>query len=163
MVSTTARTAGKPAKFLSRTAVGNDLKNLHMRMDADVRLAAAAGGVARFLADAAGLENPAVARLQSTVVAACTEAFEHLTRLHPYLDLEFSRYTDRIEIALSHEGAASPGTGRNAITEFGKSSGKSSPGSSAFSGVDRVQYETRGGEVVTRLIKYLGQDNISVT
>jgi len=133
-----------------------------MRMDADVRLAAAAGGVARFLADAAGLENSAIARLQSTVIAACTEAFEHLTRLHPQLDLDFCRHSDRIEIALSHEGETAPAVGLKAVAGFAKSSAETAPGCGAFPGVDRVQYETHGGEVVTRLTKYLGQDDVSV-
>jgi len=162
MGSTTARTAGKPAKFLSRAAVGNDLKNLHMRMDADVRLAAAAGGVARFLADTAGLENTAIAQLQSTVVAACTETFEHLTRKHPHLDLQFSRFSDRIEVALSHKGDASPTVALDASAGFSKSPSGGTSGSAAFAGVDRVQYETHGEEVVTRLTKYLGKDDLSV-
>ena len=140
----------------SRTAVGTDLKNLHMRMDADVRLAAAAGSVARFLADAAGLENSVIAKLQSTVIVACTEAFEHLTRKHPQLDLDFCRYADRIEIALSHEGETSPAAGR------AKSPAESAPGSAALAGVDRVQYETHGSEVITRLTKYLGKSDLSV-
>ncbi|HXY23081.1 MAG TPA: hypothetical protein VEI73_00390 [Candidatus Acidoferrum sp.] len=138
--------------------MGNDLKNLHMRMDADVRLAAAAGGVARFLADAAGLENAAIVKLQSTVVAACTETFEHLTRKHPHLDLQFSRFSDRIEVALSHKGDASPTVGMDAAAGFSKSPS----GSAAFVGVDRVQYETHGEEVVTRLTKYLGKGDRSV-
>ena len=45
-------------------AVGAEPKTLHMLLDADARLAAAAGGVARFLADEAGLETGAAARLQ---------------------------------------------------------------------------------------------------
>jgi len=133
-----------------------------MRMDADARLAAAAGGVARFLADAAGLENSAVARLQSTVIVACKEAFEHLNRLHSQLDLEFARYADRIEIALSHEGDSSPAVGLDAIAGFAKSSAEGAHIPSAFAGVDRVQYETHGAEIVTRLTKYLGKHDHSV-
>ena len=140
----------------------SDLKNLHMQMDADARLAAAAGGVARFLADAAGLENSDIARLQSTVIAACSEAFEHLTRSHPHLELEFSRYADRIEVTLSHRGDAAPAVGLDAIAGFAKSSSKSAPGPSAFAGVDRVQHETHGAKIITRLTKYLGKDDRSL-
>jgi hypothetical protein len=124
-----------------------------MLMDADARLAAAAGGVARFFADAAGLENSAIAPLQSTVIAACTEAFEHLTFRHPQLEVHFGRFADRIEIALSYEGKASPAEGQD-IPEQG-------PGSAAFAGVDRVQYEAHGGGIITRLTKYLDKDSLN--
>jgi len=53
--------------------VTTELKILHLQIDADARLAAAAGGVARYLADAAGIENHAVAQLQSAIVTACRE------------------------------------------------------------------------------------------
>ena len=133
-----------------------------MWMDADARLAAAAGGVARFLADAAGLENSATAQLQSTVIAACTEAFEHLTRSHPHLDLQFSRFPDRIEVAISHHGDASPAVGLDAIAGFAKPASARASSSSAFAGVDRVQHEKHGAEVVTRLTKYFGKGGLSV-
>jgi len=48
-------------------------KSFHVQVDADGRLAAAVGGVARYLADDAGLEGDAVAQLQSSVVAACLD------------------------------------------------------------------------------------------
>src|SRR5690349_17408172 len=53
--STTARTAGKPATFLLPTPVSAELQNIRMQIDVDARLAAAAGGAARYFADAAGL------------------------------------------------------------------------------------------------------------
>jgi hypothetical protein len=128
-----------------------------MQLDADTRLAAAAGSVVRFMADAAGLESSVIAQLQSAVLAACAAAFEHLTRKHPHLDVTFSRYSDRIEVALSHEGDASPAVGLDAIAGFASrtAGGTSSPGTLA--GVDRVQFETHGVEIVTRLTKYLGK------
>lgn len=129
-------------------------------MDADARLAAAAGGVARFLADAAGLENSVIAQLQSTVVAACTETFEHLSRKHPHLGIDFTRFADRIEIALSHEGDdAAPAIGLDTIAGFAPRGSAGASDSGAFAGVDRVQYESRGAEIVTRLTKYLGNAN----
>ncbi len=137
--STTVRIAGKPATSPWLAAVATELQNLHLQIDADPRLAAAAGGVARYLADAAGLEDAAATRLQSAVIAACSEAFEHLSARHPHLEITFARLPDRIEVALSHEGEPAP-------TLAG-----------ALAGVDRVQCETRGAETVTRLTKYLGE------
>jgi hypothetical protein len=125
-----------------------------MQVDADVRLAAAVGGVARYLADAAGLENDAVSQLQSCIVAACQEAFEHLTGDHPHLDVTAACFADRIEIALSHQGESSPAVGLNKIAGFAAHIGG---GAGVFVGVDQVQYESHDGEAVTRLTKYIGE------
>jgi hypothetical protein len=146
------RIAGKPAMFPWRAAVTAEPKNLHVLMDADARLAAAAGGAARFLADEAGLETEAGARLQSSVVAACKEAFRHLAPAHPHLEITFARFSDRLEISISHEGeAAVAGTRSASPKEQSKSN------SDELRGVDRVQYEKHGKEMVTRLTKYLGK------
>jgi hypothetical protein len=105
-----------------------------LQLDADARLAAGVGGVARYLADIAGLENEPTSHLQAAVVAACQEAFEYLSQIHPHLDVTFTSYADRIEVALSHEGEGSPAVG-----------------------LDRIQYETQGSIAVTRLTKYISQ------
>ena len=127
-----------------------------MCIDADARLAAAAGGVARFLADAAGLEGDAAARLQSAVVEACLEAFEHLAGKHPHLEIDFARFPDRLEVSLVHEDAG-PTIGMHTITGFAAKNLEHSRDSRTPAGVDRVQHETHGKEIVTRLTKYLGQ------
>ncbi len=156
MVSTTARIAGKPATCPSPAAVVTELNNLHLLIDADMRLAAAAGGVAHYLADEAGLEKPAATRLQAAVIVACKEAFVHLTRHHPHLEVDFRRFPDRLEVVLSHEGEAAPAAGAKATTGSGRRGGADSVDPLAL-GVDRVQHETRGAEIVTRLTKYLGK------
>lgn len=127
-----------------------------MCIDADARLAAAAGGAARFLADAAGLESDAVARLQSAVIEACLKAFEHLAGQHPHLEIDFMRFSDRLEVSLSYEHAG-PAVGLHTITGLGAKN-LEQPGNSATpSGVDRIRRETHGKEIVTRLTKYFGQ------
>jgi len=108
-----------------------------LHLDADARLAAAVGGAARYLANVAGLESVAIAQLQSATIAACHEAFRHLTAAHPHLDATLTRFPDRIEVALCHTGGAS--------------------GPGVLAGVDRIQYETHGAESVTRLTKYIGE------
>ncbi|HVH70692.1 MAG TPA: hypothetical protein VNB49_06235 [Candidatus Dormibacteraeota bacterium] len=127
-----------------------------MCIDADARLAAAAGGVARFLADAAGVESEAVARLQSAVIEACLEAFEHLTAAHPHLEVAFARFSDRLEVSLAHEEDA-PLVGGPTIAGFADEKSESAANSAALPGVDRVQHETHGKEAITRLTKYLRQ------
>ncbi len=134
-----------------------ELKSLLLHIEADARLAAAAGGVVRYLADAAGFENEAVARLQSAVIAACSEAFEHLTADHPQLQVTFTRFSDRMEVALSHQGEDSPAVGLDTIAGFAAQVGGTGSIQVVLAGFDRVQYETHGGEAVTRLTKYIGQ------
>jgi hypothetical protein len=137
--------------------VATELQSLLLHIEADARLAAAAGGVVRYLADAAGFENEAIARLQSAVIAACSEAFEHLSADHPQLQITFTRFSDRMEVALSHLGADSPAVGLDTIAGFAAQVGGTGSIQAVLAGFDRVQYETHGGEAVTRLTKYIGQ------
>jgi hypothetical protein len=162
MVFTIARTAGKPAKFLWPPAVATEPKTFRLLLDADARLAAAAGGVVRYLADLAGLENGAIARLQSAVIAACSEAFEHLSADHPQLQVTFTRFSDRMEVALSHLGEDSPAIGLDTIAGFASQVAGTGALKVVFAGFDRVQYETHDGEAVTRLTKYFGRDAPSI-
>jgi hypothetical protein len=156
MASTIALTVGKPVTSRSLTIVGNESKTIRLHVDADIRLAAAVGGVARYLGDNAGLEDEAIAQLQRAVVAACQEAFESLTAQHPRLDVTLIRHSDRIEVSLSHEGEA-PAVGLDTIAGFVAPGGGASRQTPVLGGVDRVQYETQGTVAVTRLTKYISQ------
>jgi len=137
--------------------VATEPKSFRLQIDADARLAAAVGGVARYLADEAGLEENAIVQLQSSVVAACVEVFQYLTEGHPHLHVKLARFVDRIEVALSHHGDASPALGLDSIAGFAAQIGDGRGGANPFSGIDRVQYETHGVESVTRLTKYIGK------
>jgi hypothetical protein len=141
--------------FRSPMTVAAESNTIRLQIDADSRLAAAAGGVARYLADCAGLENLAVANLQSTIVAACEQAFQNLDAEHPSLEVSLSLFADRIEVALAHCGESAPAVGLDTVAGFAAQLGADSSGAGAWSGVDRVQYETQGGSAVTRLTKYL--------
>jgi hypothetical protein len=113
-----------------------------MQIEADPRLAAAAGGAARYFADAAGLEGAAMTDWQAAIVTACKEAFQHLTREHPRLSVTLTRLVDRLEVALSRANDAAPAGAQPGETPV-------------LDGVDRVQYETQGGVAVMRLTKYI--------
>jgi hypothetical protein len=130
-----------------------------MQIEADPRLAAAAGGAARYFADAAGLDTPAITNWQTAIVAACKEAFAHLTREHPRLDVCFTRLVDRLEVALSREGETAPALGLDSLVGLAPQTGdapeKARSGSPVMGGVDRVQYESKDGVAVTRLTKYI--------
>jgi hypothetical protein len=137
--------------------VAIELHSFHLILDADVRLAAGVGGAARYLADSAGMEADAGLQLQSSVVAACREAFEDLTADATQLHVTLALFADRIEVTLSHRGEGLPAVGLDMIAGFAGRAAGSGAISGIFGGVDRVQYETHGGEAVTRLTKYLGE------
>ena len=132
-------------------------KSLRLQFDADARLAAAAGGAARYLADASGLENDASTQLQTTVVAACVESFDHFTDPRPCLEVTLTRFADRIEVALSYRGALSPALGLDTLAGFASQARVKDGPRAVFAGVDRVQYESHEGAAVTRLTKYFGE------
>jgi hypothetical protein len=135
--------------------VETESKSIRLQIDADPRLAAAVGGAVRYLADAAGMENDATAQLQAAVIAACVESFEHLSDSHPHLDVTLTRLSDRMEVALAHEGDTAPAVGLDTIAKSVSQPGGASGG--LLSGVDRIQYETKGNVAVTRLTKYISQ------
>jgi len=137
----------------SRAATVNaEAKSIQLQIDADPRLAAAVGGAARCFAESAGLSSDEVRELEKAVVAACEEAFEHFTGEHPHLTVTLTRYPDRIEVAMAHEGGGEPAVGLDRVAGFANQLG-----SGGLGGVDRVQYEAHEGLAVTRLTKYLGR------
>jgi hypothetical protein len=135
--------------------VATEAKRIQLKMDADARLAAAAGGVARCFGDAAGLKDASPSQLQSAVVAACREEFRHLDAAHPHLEVTLTCFADRIEVTLAHEGQSSPPLGLDAVVGFAAQMGQNSGGPGALEGVDRVQFETHGRSAILRLTKFL--------
>ena len=107
-----------------------------LQMDADDRLAAAAGGAARYMADSAGMENSEILGLQEAVVTACKFCFKCHSAATS-CDIAMQRLTDRIEIELSFPGKQSP-------------EGKEKP---AIPGVDEIVCEFLEDSSRMRLIK----------
>jgi len=132
--------------------VSDDSKAIELHLDPDARLAAAAGGAVRYIAQSAGLPDNAATEFEKSIVAACLESFEHLAREQQHLKVSITRFPDRIEVALAHKGGAAPAVGLDRIAGLADQLGASG----GLGGLDRVQYETRDGLVVTRLTKYLG-------
>lgn len=124
-----------------------------LRFHADARLAAAAGGVARYFADAAGLDADPCLQLQMAVIAACRESFQHLSGENAQLTVTLERFADRIEVAITHQGTAFPAIGLHTIAGM---AGADASGKSVFAGLDRVQFETHGSSATTRLTKLWG-------
>jgi len=119
-----------------------------MQLDADTRLCAAAGGAGRYFADAAGLANSAVSGLQSAIVAVCHREVERLGDSEQRLDVTVTRTPDSIEVVMRRPATAG--------------SGKDSEEQGIINGVDRVQHETQAEMAITRLTKYVGEQESAV-
>ncbi|HXO61233.1 MAG TPA: hypothetical protein VN850_05420 [Candidatus Acidoferrales bacterium] len=118
-----------------------ETQKIAMQLDADTRFSAAAGGVGRYFADAAGLANSAVSSLQSAIVAVCNRELERIKDSTQRLAVILTRTPDRIEVVMK----------RRAIGDSGKEEQGTIPG------VDRVQHETQAEMEITRLTKYVGE------
>jgi hypothetical protein len=121
--------------------VGTETQKIAMRLDADPRLVAAAGGVVRYFADAAGLASAAVGDLQSATITVCNQEIAQLDGSQRGLEVVVVRSPDRIEVSVSR--ATSPGA--KAGTED----------SGTIVGADQVEHETRADRKITRLRKYV--------
>jgi hypothetical protein len=145
MASTIAQIAGKPATWRSPILVSTDSKHIEIKLDADLRFAAAAAAGARYLGETSGLSPEAARNLQSATLFACEEAFAHLDAIDCELEVILNQFPDRIEVTIVHQGNA-PSVGLHTLLGAGASS---------MQGVDRVQYEQKTGDSVTRLTKFL--------
>jgi|GEM_PF-1447244 len=151
MVFTIARTAGKLATSPSRQAtVTAEPKSFQVQIDSDPRLAAAAGGVARYVSESAGQEPSESCQFQKAVVTACVEAFKRLGGAHPHMSVTTTLFPDRIEVSLVYQ----PALGATASSDGNAGPGKPAS-NSALKGVDGIQREFHEGAAVTRLTKYL--------
>ena len=110
-----------------------------LQMDADVRLAAAAGGVARYFADNAGLANEAILNLQESVMLACKRCF-HCHNSATSCEITLLRYEDRLEINLVVPATETPKENEELM----------------LPGVDEVHCEILEHSARLRLIKFLG-------
>lgn len=107
-------------------------------MDADERLAAAAGGAVRYYADAAGLENEVILQLQASVISACKFCFTcHPSAAH--CDIRVERLPDRLQVELALPGAQPPPANEKP----------------AFPGIDEVECGTNAEAGILRLTKFL--------
>jgi hypothetical protein len=110
-----------------------------LQMDADVRLAAAAGGAARYIADNAGMENDAILSLQAAVMSACEHCF-HCHSSATSCEIILLRFEDRLEIDLSFPGKE----------------GQEGKEKLVLPGVDEVYCDFLEDSARLRLIKFLG-------
>lgn len=82
-----------------------DPKRIEIRLDSDLRLAAAAGGAVRLLAETAGMPEEVSKEFQEATIGACSKAFEaHPADAHT---VELLLFGDRLEVAVDPNAGAS--------------------------------------------------------
>ena len=82
-----------------------DPKRIELHIDSDPRLAAAAGGAVRFLAEAAGMPEEVCKEFQEATVRACLKAFDaQPARSHT---VEFLVFGDRLEVTVDADAGSS--------------------------------------------------------
>jgi hypothetical protein len=85
--------------------VTTDPKRIELHIDSDPRLAAAAGGAVRFLAEAAGMPEEVCKEFQEATVRACLKAFDAwAARSHT---VEFLVFGDRLEVTVDADAGSS--------------------------------------------------------
>jgi hypothetical protein len=89
-------------------------KRIELRIDSDPRLAAAAGGAVRFLAEAAGMPEEVCKEFQEATVRACIKAFDsHPMGSHT---VELLVFGDRLEVGVdTNSGSAAIRLSRSVV------------------------------------------------
>ena len=110
---------------------------ISVQVDPDDRLVAAVGGVARYLADAAGLGNGTILQFQAAVVSACKHCFRCYA-MAAHCEITLRRSLDRLEVEVTlPETEPSPNE------------------NPAWEGFDEVHRESRERASILRLTKFV--------
>lgn len=121
------------------------------------RMLGAVEAVVNHAAEQTGLSESAQKGLAAAAIQACEQALELAAEVaseEPKIHVIVENFDDRVEVTFEHPGAAKP------VAGVGSFAGSNQPGTGKIRdapqtmGVDRVQYETKGGVSRTRLIKY---------
>jgi hypothetical protein len=84
--------------------VTTEPKRIELHIDTDPRLAAAAGGAVRFLAEAAGMPEEVCNEFQEATVRACLKAFEAQESSSHIVELLV--FGDRVEVTVDAEAGS---------------------------------------------------------
>jgi hypothetical protein len=124
-------------------------------MGRDLRLLRAVGAAIAILGDEIGFDPSATQNLGAAAEATCEEAFLELPAEAPELDVTVESFSDRLEITLARRGKGEPEAGRE--PEPSLAAPQPLRRGALLQNVDRVQHDSTGGVVRTRLVKYLSR------
>jgi hypothetical protein len=128
-----------------------------LHLSPDGRMIAGIGGAVAHHAEHAGLCDQTRDSLAAGLEEFCRRTLPLLNGRASRLDVAIEEYEDRLEILVRHCGQASPSVGVEAFLAASAAGANGLHGVRLLRLVDRVEYDSRNGDVRTKMIKYLRQ------
>lgn len=131
---------------------------IQLSLEDDPRLLPAVSSAVGQVACGAGFASEAIAGLIGASDCACRETFPLLRGTRPHLDVTVERFSDRIEVTLTHQGEPGPAPCRDAPGAGSEGKGPAADGVALLQRVDRVLCDTAEGMHRTKFVKYLSSN-----
>ena len=130
---------------------------VEFHLDRDLRLAAAVRSAVHFQASQAGLDEPTCDGLAKASEEVCRQSLSQLPEDEGGLDVTLDTFSDRIEIAILHQGQVAPAVGLDAfaVPHVGAGGPGGVNGTQLLERVDRVTFHAQDGVARTTLVKFL--------
>jgi hypothetical protein len=126
---------------------------VEMRITGDPRLVGPVAAAVEHLAQGAEMGEALQKQLMAAAEQACLETFSRLDTEGTPIEVTLQLFPDRLEIAFSHASSEGPALGLDSFVSLGESDSPSH-GAMLMTLVDRVLYDSAGGQSTIRLVKY---------
>lgn len=149
-----APTAGRRARPGSPIPMSVETSRAELTLPNDPRMFGAIAVIIGHAGDRTGLTESEQKGLSEATVHACEQALQLAAGgpgEDPKVHVIVENFDDRVEVTVEHHGAADPAAGLD--TFVAGAAGRVGQALQS-TGVDRVQYESKDGVSLTRLIKY---------
>ena len=131
-----------------------DPTRVEMKITGDPRLVGAVIAAVEHFAQGAEMDDARQKQLMAAAEQACLETFNRLDTEGTPIDVTLELFPDRLEIAFAHASSEGPALGLDSFLSLDDNSGPSH-GAMLMTLVDRVLYDSAGGQSTMRLVKYL--------
>jgi hypothetical protein len=134
-----------------------EFSRVEFHLDRDLRLAAAVRSAVHFQASQAGLDETICNGLAKASEEVCRQTLSQLPEDEGGLDVTLDTFSDRIEIAIQHQGQVAPPVGLDAFAAPYPAAGGSGGlnGTELLERVDKVTFHAQNGLARTTLVKFL--------
>lgn len=146
-----APTAGRHARPGFPIPMSVETSRAELTLPNDPRMFGAIAVIIGHAGDRTGLTESEQKALSEAAVHACEQALQLAAGEDPKVHVIVENFDDRVEVTVEHHGAADPAAGLD--TFVAGAAGRVGQDLQS-TGVDRVQYESKDGVSLTRLIKY---------
>ena len=125
-----------------------------MKITGDPRLVGAVTAAVEHFAQGAEMGEALQKQLMAAAEQACLETFSRLDTEGTPIEVTIDLFSDRLEIAFAHASSEGPALGLDSFLSMDENSGPSH-GAMLMTLVDRVLYDSAGGQSTMRLVKYV--------